>query len=305
MQMIPPALNPKTYTSPSGEYSLYVNPSNSAGSGGATYRLARKGRVLWGREPSLHSVESGRRRYGRCGWICLLEWEKKNGAVRKRIPATARSMWLSLSAAGVVRLHQKGVRKGSHFLHSPPNPIAAGMIMDGGNDRMIIRVADEDVNRGEETWWVYQLSTGKKVSQFAPKRFMARSEPARFIIDAQAVPGTPLTLLHWWCFGEGHPGNLGALFTLIDLTGKPVWQLELRRDYNIAGNEDAQDKLMDSIRSTGAILGTQSPGRFTLRFVAEEKAGHLRGCAHSSGKMARFGSETRSLHRCVRETPSL
>jgi len=40
-------LNPKTYTSPSGHFKLFVDPSAMDGSGPATYRFSRDGEVIW------------------------------------------------------------------------------------------------------------------------------------------------------------------------------------------------------------------------------------------------------------------
>src|SRR5687768_2809056 len=42
-----PVLDPQTYTSPSGEYALYIDPDDPHGRGSATYRLSRKGMVVW------------------------------------------------------------------------------------------------------------------------------------------------------------------------------------------------------------------------------------------------------------------
>ena len=48
----PPVLNPKTYKSPSAEFELFVDPSTMNGQGEGTYRLTRKGKVVWsGKHP--------------------------------------------------------------------------------------------------------------------------------------------------------------------------------------------------------------------------------------------------------------
>src|SRR4051795_9969743 len=46
----PPTLNPKDYASPSGKYSLFVNPSDLYGRGKASYRLTLEGREVWSAE---------------------------------------------------------------------------------------------------------------------------------------------------------------------------------------------------------------------------------------------------------------
>src|SRR6185295_5164352 len=40
-------LDPKTYASPSGEVTLFVDPSQRSGGGPATYRCERGGKPLW------------------------------------------------------------------------------------------------------------------------------------------------------------------------------------------------------------------------------------------------------------------
>ncbi len=46
----PPTLNPKRYASPSGKYSLFVNPSDPHGRGNAAYRLTLDGKEVWAAE---------------------------------------------------------------------------------------------------------------------------------------------------------------------------------------------------------------------------------------------------------------
>jgi hypothetical protein len=146
------------------------------------------------------------------------------------------------------------------------------MILDPANDRLIVRVADADVNRQTESWWSYRLSTAKPAGRMEPRRLMADPKPARFIVDARPVAGTPLILIHWWRHREERgEDTVGARFTLVDLKGKPVWRLELPKDYSIPGNEEAEDRLRDEISDSGAILRADQQGQFELRFVAEAK----------------------------------
>ncbi len=46
----PPTLNPKRYASPSGKYSLFVNPSDPHGCGNAAYQLTLDGKEVWAAE---------------------------------------------------------------------------------------------------------------------------------------------------------------------------------------------------------------------------------------------------------------
>ena len=81
---------------------------------------------------------------------------------------------------------------------------------------------------------------------------MPRGDSPLSILDAQAVPGTPLVLTHWW--KSVYPPRYGALFTLVDPQGKPAWSLSLDDDYTVPGDESAEDRIREMIWSKGAIL---------------------------------------------------
>jgi sugar lactone lactonase YvrE len=258
----PPVLNPKEYQSPSGAYCLKVDPSNMYGSGKATYRLTHNGKEVWSGERPFTLWEAGVTEDGTVGGYAY-----SNGPPAQSDPGEFRVVLLD--SHGTVRLEQVTKREGSRFFHASGNPLAAGLIVDRANDRLVVRVHDADVNREIESWWVFRLSTAKAEGKIEPKSLMADPEPVRFIIDARVVAGTPLTLLHWWRSGPNQ--DLGARFTLIDLKGNPIWMLDLPKDYTRNDDENAQDQLMNEIRKTGAILRADQPGRFDLRFVAEAK----------------------------------
>jgi hypothetical protein len=167
----------------------------------------------------------------------------------------------------------------------PANPVAAGLFLDPPNDRMVVRVADSDVNRDHESWWVYRLSDGKAAGKYEPRSLMPEPESAKAIyesgrevnksiLDARPVARTSYTLVHWWCFEyNAHKRSyaLGARFSLVDLQGKPVWKLDLPHDYEVMGDEKAEEAIRKSIRQNGAILRTDVPRRFDVQFVAAKK----------------------------------
>jgi hypothetical protein len=90
----------------------------------------------------------------------------------------------------------------------------------------------------------------------------------QWIVDAKLVRGTPLVLLHWW---RADFSRVGARFVLVDREAKPVWSLELPRDYMAPGDEAAKDKLLRWITDHGGILRSDQPNRFDLFFAAESK----------------------------------
>ncbi len=60
----------------------------------------------------------------------------------------------------------------------------------------------------------------------------------------------------------------GARFALMDAQGETVWELNLPRDYTVAGDENAMEKIYREIHRDGAILDGSQKNRFSLRFVA-------------------------------------
>ena len=258
----PPTLNPKSYASPSGKYSLLVDPSDLYGRGSGSYRMTNHGREVWsGTRPyTLWEARvtddgvTGGYAYSN-GWRGFSEAGYKAGMGDFRV--------VILDQLGKERLDQATKRQESNYLHTPPNPLAAALIMDAVNDRMVVRVYDADVNRQAESWWPYQLSTGKALATFRPRELMADPTPVRSVMDAQPVLGTPLTLLHWWRYEWAKERKRGARFTLIGLDGKAVWSLDLPADYDSAGGEDAEERLMASLRRSGGILESNTdPEKF-------------------------------------------
>jgi sugar lactone lactonase YvrE len=256
-------LQVKEYVSPSGEYRFRVDPGNRHGAGKAKYLLTHKGRELWSGERPFTLWDAGVADDGTVGGYAyslgLQSWF-----------TTGEFRVVILDPLGATRLEHVTKRETSRFLHMHGSPLAEGLIFDPPNDRMIVRVRDADVNRGVESWWVYQLSAAKAAGTFEPETIMPVSEDNRSILHARPVPGTPLTLLQWWVSrSEKQKWTQGALFTLIDKTGRPVWTRDLPADYTRPGDDAAEDQLRSEMVSAGAILEVTPKGEFSLRFVTE------------------------------------
>lgn len=274
-------MNPKTYVSPSKEYTLSVNPGDREGIGAATYRLSRKSRTVWEGKRPFTLWQAGVTDDGTVAGYAYSFGLEGGGAGPN---AYGDFEIVILDSTGATRLDQKIKRTPSPYLHTNPEPVASGLIVDAANDRLIVRMADTNMFQMAETWWDYQLSTGQQRRQYVPKRFMEPDSPANSLFDVRPVAGTPLLLLHWWRLEEGTPWSRGARFTLITPQGQPVWQLDLPRDYNVPGDETAQDRLLDAIHAQGAILHTDQPGQFTVRFVAQRQQVTFAIVAQEPGK---------------------
>lgn len=255
--------NPRTYVSPSDSHSLKVDPSNRYGAGGATYTLSKgKGTIyslklpftLWDAAVADNGVA--------IGYAYSSGYEGFGPNLEERSRGTLSL--ILLGSDGTPTTLKTFTRSDSRYLHTPPYPLGLGVLLDPDNGRAVFRLELEDGYGKAETWQVYRLSTHEKMLEAKPYDLMWPPESVRFLIAARLVPGTRLTLLHWWT--AGNSGQLGARFTLIDESLKPVWTLDLPDDYSIPKNEDAQDRLVDQVRRYGAILKT-GPNSFELRFA--------------------------------------
>jgi hypothetical protein len=258
-------LQPKTYTSPSGEFVLSVDPSQRSGAGKALYALKRNGTVVWSAEHPFTLWDAVLADDGTTGGYAYSRGYNYDGGARGQ----GDFVVAILDTGGKLRLAERTAREASRFLHRMPDPQADGLFIDAHNDRLVVRVVDPDVNAGVESWWTYHLSDGKSAGKSRPRELMHDPEAARWVIDARPVAQTPLTLVHWYRLAsESDQWQTGARFTLVDLQSKPVWTLELPRDYTISDDEDAQEQLRNAIHEHGAILDTTQPSRFELRHVA-------------------------------------
>ncbi|MGC4047112.1 MAG: hypothetical protein QM758_25225 [Armatimonas sp.] len=263
----PPRLLPNRYLSPSGKYTLLVEPTTWGGTGKGRYRLTLDGKTVWQavRPFTLQKAgvtDSGT--VGGYGYSYGLEGMGSDG--EGTLDAVI------MDSAGRVRLCHKTIRKMSRFPDASPDPRAEGVIVDGEHNRLIIRTADADPNRGQEYWVQFQLSTGKKLDTIIPARFNRRDSPERFILDARPVPDTPFILLHWWRFAEW---RVGACFTLVMPDARPVWKWELPNDYEIPGDRNSEDRLQSQIRKSGAITFTKPGGQFAVRIAKEKRQAHF------------------------------
>jgi len=263
----PAVLNPRHYRSPSGKYLLHVDPADRYGRGDAAYRVAKSGEDVWSDRLPFTLHEAGITDDGVVGGYAYTHGSGGFGKAGLG-EGPGEFLVVIIDAGGKIRLKESTQREASRFLHTAPNPAAAGLFVDGANDRLVVRVEDPDVNRRVETWRVYRLSTGAEAGRLQPKQLMAHPKPARFVIDAKPVAGSPLTLLHWWRYDGRH---VGARFTLVDSAAKPVWSLDLKKDYETAGDRTAADRLRDFIHRQGALLRVDQPGQFELLFAADSK----------------------------------
>lgn len=184
-----PILNPKTYFSHSGDFSLYVNPSDKHGKAGATYRLNRNNEIVWEGKRSYTLWEAGVTDDGTIGGYAYSSgpsgW-RDNGAFEVVI----------LDPHGRERAHKITKRSQSRYMHASPNPLALGLVFDGPNDLMDVRLLDEDLNQADEKWWEYRLSTGLELRRYSHAHISDDKKSSPAILPLKFVaPTVPLRLI--------------------------------------------------------------------------------------------------------------
>ncbi|MCE5267171.1 MAG: hypothetical protein LLG00_04740, partial [Planctomycetaceae bacterium] len=261
---LPPALNPKTYTSPSGVYSLYVDPTEMYGQGKGNCRLMKNGKTIWARTLPYTFCEAILTDNGQVAGYAYTNG--REGFSREN-DSHGHFIIAVLGADGKALTEEKHWREASSYPDGSPTPLVAGIVTDRSNQRFVVRIMAPDVNRGDEEWWVHSLTDGKRLVVLNPHpTTRGQWSDNERLFDARSVPSTPLVLTHWSKFDKEH----GAVFTLVDLNdsdAKPVWTLALDGDYSVPGNDKAEDAIWEHVREHGVIFEAKEPSRFAIHAV--------------------------------------
>lgn len=256
-------IQPCNLSSPSGEWTARTDPSSKFGDGPSRISVWRDGQPAWEAEMPFTLWEAQISDEGQLAGYGFTAGHQDLGAKGELVVA-------GFSPDGRELLHQSFALTWSRFVHMAPNPRPLGSFLQFELDRFVLRVADEDVNRGDETWWVYQLSNGEALGKVQPKHALGSAEGVGGSMEARPIVGTPLTLVQWYQWDPREGGRPGTRFTLLGEDWKPVWTLELARDYAHADHAEA-DRLRDEAWTQGGILAADEPGRFELRHVAAQE----------------------------------
>ena len=256
-------LHPTSHVSTSGEYALFVDPSDIMGSGPADYRLTRHGETVWtNRFPfSLwNAAVSDSGAVAGCayshGWdgFPLKDFDDRLGDFSVVVLASDGA----LVAQDVYPRQHGGI-------DAPPVPLALDVFFDGLRSNFVVRVDSTNQYADGEEWWVYDLASGERRATLQPKTRMPDPDMTRWILAVRPLPGTPLVLVHWWRYDKS---KRGGDFTLVDAAGQPVWTLSLPEDYEML-DRNWGDTLFNHVQRNGAVLGVGPGPAFDLFHVRE------------------------------------
>lgn len=234
-------LNPKTYTSPSGEWSIFVKPDTIAGDAGATYTLKHRGEQTWSKSLPFALWDAAITDSGVTAGFAY-----QNGLDGRGWGNGNRDQSLLyvviLDEKGEIRLKDERERKDDASVAANPPlpyfPVATGLLVSPSADSFVVRT-DSGFDADDEEWWRYRLSTGEKLGDIVPDQPKKTVEHGLHKgISAMPVPGTPLAVVHWYIatFEVGKRTS-SAMIQLLNLEGNEVWRLDLPDEYTGLGSD--------------------------------------------------------------------
>jgi hypothetical protein len=269
------ALNPASYASPSGEFTLHVDPSALEGQGEGAYEMIQHGKTVWAKTLPFtlyDAVVTDRGVVGGYAYTNGIEGFAVGGLAAD--PTSGNLQIVILGADGALLQNLAVPRRA--VLDSLPFPQAGEPLIDAAHARFMFRVRKDDSDHGEQ-WWFYDMASGKEIARIDPT---PQDPTLRFVVSAVPIRDTPLMLVQWWQYDRALPlaNNPGTVFAVVDFTdpAKPqtVWQQVLPGDYAIADTADdpyRSDRLLDDLKGGSAILQCEQPRRFSLQFVAKNQ----------------------------------
>lgn len=293
----PPTLDPTLHHSPSGEYSLLVDPGDRYGRGGATYRLTCRDREVWSRPLPFTLWEacvSDAGMVGGYGYTHGPQGMAPGGGYGR---GPGEMFVVALDAQGQPSLHERALRCLSLIVDGDPEPSVYGLLPDLEHDRFILRVHEPGSRWRDENWWIYLLSSGRLLARYSPMERLPDETGVCWITAACPVSGTPLTLvqfrldyradLGWpWWLPWSHPSrrplellglcresrlpdrHLKAVrFALFDLEGRVVWTRDSGRFFSRDGKEN-REAAADWYRELREAPESDRLGEFALRFAS-------------------------------------
>ena len=248
-------IQPRTLVSPSGEWTARTDPSSKFGDGPSHVAVKHGDDASWAADEAFTFWDA---RISDGG--CLAGY----GFTEGRAAPKGKFVVAIFGPDGRELVHEAQPLTWSPHPDFPPNPYPLGLFIQPTLDRFVVRVSDENLNRDDEAWWTYRLSTGEALGRVHPKSLLGAAGGVGFTIDARPVAGTPLTLVQW------NGSSAGTRFVLVGEDWKPVWSLDLARDY-FSFDPDEAERPSDEARKSGGILAAGEPGHFELRHVAAQE----------------------------------
>lgn len=242
-----PNLEPTTYHSPSGEFSLYVNPSDRMGVGSAEYRFQRGDEVLWEGERELTLQQALVTDKGE-----VVGHGYTSGIMGRANPPDYMDhgetvLWI-LEHDGSPRLEKRFEREFCPIPSSDPSPVVNSMLVSPEGDWVKFsfwRCSDRTKHSGN---WVFGLSDGELIHH-------------REMEDFPTTDGKTYRHLTFHAVVEGMPYIVGSVR---DLETRTVFLMDPRDRILWSQVYPAAPYRRDAGADHPFVLGSEGMGTFSL-----------------------------------------
>ncbi len=227
-------LNPKTYSSPDGTWTLRVEPHTMKGDRGAWYVASQRGIRVWSRNIDFALWDA---RITNAGIVAGYAYEHGLDGRGFGKPDSGHSFLyvVIIDDIGRVRLKDERPRHHPNFHSNPPSPYeptVSGLSVHPEADLFILRIPPE-FNKEDSTWWRYRLSTGESLDEIVPDQPRSEEEYAfHRMIAAEPIRSAPLLCIQWFTWvNVGRQSREGMCTQVVTLDGREVWRLDLPDEY--------------------------------------------------------------------------
>ncbi len=257
--MGPPPLQPKTYDSPSGEWSLEVDPTQRYGAGAGDYRATRAGEPVWAKRLPFTLYDARIDDSGRvAGYGFDQGGDGSDSECDFRIAV--------LSASGEPLSDRAWPMTWSRALEGGRLPWVNDVVHDPalGSVVFLLEAEDEGGERYEE-WRSVDLESGRLLEDFrADQRAEFPPERRASVLDLLPVPGTGLYAVAWRTSIDPYDAGAHDLCaTLVRPDGRKVGELNLPQALDVFGGTSPSYS-WNEIQSIGPLLPSQEAERFSL-----------------------------------------
>jgi hypothetical protein len=151
------SIEPRTISSPSGEWTAHLDPSSRYGGGPSHVVVSHGAQPAWSADLPITLWDAVLTDTGQLAGYAFTAGnpEVANGDLVVAI----------FAPDGHELQHEAEARRHSPHPDFPANPWPKGVFIQPALDRFVVRVPDEDLNRQDETWWTYELSTGRSLGR--------------------------------------------------------------------------------------------------------------------------------------------
>ncbi len=213
-----PPLQPRTYASESGAWSVHLDPTSHHGEGEGRYVATHADRTAWSDTLPFTFQDAV---LDDSGWLAGYAYTHGLAGLDGEPGDLVVAL---VSPTGEVVWSDATERRPSRDLHAAPEPTVVGLVLDAGHERFLLRLPGRSFAWSVEEWRAHDLRTGRRIAAFVPAELAGRTaDEAPRVVAVRALPGAAL----YACYGQRtrydrDPAREDLVLDLIDLEGRPV-----------------------------------------------------------------------------------